>query len=153
NAISRVILLSEASAIMEPWLHRRADFGADVIALFDQGRLLSATDYINAQRLRRIYQREWAKLWEQVDVIFTPTAPLVAPPIGATQIEVDGVTEDVRLASTRLVRCINVLGLPAASVPLPSHGLPVALQIIGKPFAEREVLGISQTLSILHCGE
>ena len=54
NTISRVILLSEASAVLEPYLHRRGDFGADVMALLDQGRLLSATDYINAQRLRRV---------------------------------------------------------------------------------------------------
>ena len=52
NAVSRVILLSEASALMEPYLHRRADFGADVLALLDQGRFIAATDYVNAQRLR-----------------------------------------------------------------------------------------------------
>jgi aspartyl-tRNA(Asn)/glutamyl-tRNA(Gln) amidotransferase subunit A len=48
NVISRVILLAEASALLEPYLHRRGDFGADVIALLDQGRLIAATDYISA---------------------------------------------------------------------------------------------------------
>ncbi|MEP6717256.1 MAG: amidase [Terriglobia bacterium] len=153
NTVSRVILLAEASAIAEPWLHRRADMGADVMALFDQGRLLSATDYINAQRLRRLYQREWAKLWERVDCIFTPTAPITAPLIGETEVEIEGVAEDVRLASTRLVRGINVLGLPAASVPLSSGGLPVGLQIIAKTFAESEVLSISKEVSLLQSGE
>jgi len=57
--------------------------------------------------------------------------------------------EDVRLASTRLVRAINVLGLPAVSVPLPTDGLPVALQIIGKPFDERVVLAIAAGVSEL----
>ena len=140
NTISRVILLAEASALMEPYVHRRADFGEDVIALLDQGRLLAATDYINAQRLRRLYQREWAKLWEKVDCIFTPTAPIVAPRIGETHIEVDGIREDVRLASTRLVRAINVLGMPAASIPLPVNGLPIGLQVIAKPFAEEDLV-------------
>ena len=97
NTISRVILLAEASALMEPYLHRRGDFGADVLALFDQGRLLAATDYINAQRLRRFYQQEWAKVWSTVDRIFTPTAPLVAPKIGETHVEIAGTQEDVRL--------------------------------------------------------
>jgi aspartyl-tRNA(Asn)/glutamyl-tRNA(Gln) amidotransferase subunit A len=136
NTISRVILLAEASALMEPYLHRRGDFGADVLALFDQGRLLAATDYINAQRLRRLYQQEWAKLWSTVDYIFTPTAPLVAPKIGETHVEIAGTQEDVRLASTRLVRAINVLGLPAITVPLPVTGLPIGLQVIGRPFEE-----------------
>ncbi|HVW86846.1 MAG TPA: amidase [Bryobacteraceae bacterium] len=147
NTISRVILLSEASALMEPHLHRRADFGSDVIALLDQGRLIAATDYINAQRLRRVYQRDWAKLWEKADCIFTPTAPILPPRIGDTNIEVDGSPEDVRLASTRLVRAINVIGVPAASVPLPVNGLPVGLQIIGKPFAEAEVIRIAGGLA------
>ncbi|MGH9658157.1 MAG: amidase, partial [Bryobacteraceae bacterium] len=49
NAVARVILLSEASAVMEPYLDRRDQFGADVLALLDQGRLIAATDYVNAQ--------------------------------------------------------------------------------------------------------
>src|SRR6185437_8856813 len=69
NVIGRVILLSEVSALMQPYAHRRADFGPDVLALIDQGRLVPATDYVNAQRLRRVYQQEWAKLWRTVDLI------------------------------------------------------------------------------------
>jgi aspartyl-tRNA(Asn)/glutamyl-tRNA(Gln) amidotransferase subunit A len=147
NVVSRVILLAEASALMEPYLDRRGDFGADVMALFDQGRLLAATDYVNAQRLRRVYQREWAKLWDRVDCIFTPTAPVVAPRIGDTHVAIASVEEDVRLASTRLVRAINVLGLPAISIPLPVQGMPVGLQIIGKPFEEPDVIAIAAALS------
>jgi aspartyl-tRNA(Asn)/glutamyl-tRNA(Gln) amidotransferase subunit A len=147
NVLSRVILLAEASALMEPYLHRRDDFGSDVLALLDQGRFLPATDYINAQRLRRVYQREWSALWDQMDCIFTPTAPITAPRIGETHVDIDGVAEDVRLASTRFMRAINVLGMPAASIPLPVTGLPIGLQVIGKPFAEAEVVAISEALS------
>jgi aspartyl-tRNA(Asn)/glutamyl-tRNA(Gln) amidotransferase subunit A len=147
NVVSRVILLSEASAALEPWLHRRADFGTDVMALLDQGRLISATDYINAQRLRRLYQREWAKVWSGIDCIFTPSAPIVAPKIGQATIEIDGVNEDVRLASTRFVRAINVLGLPAISVPLPSDGLPIGLQVIGRPFDEPRIIALASAIS------
>ena len=150
NILSRVILLAEASALMEPYLDRRRDFGTDVIALLDQGRLLAATDYINAQRLRRLYQRDWAKLWDRVDCIFTPTAPIVAPLISETHVVIDDVTEDVRLASTRLVRAINVLGLPAASLPLPVRGLPIGLQVIGKPFDEAGVVATAQALSLIN---
>jgi aspartyl-tRNA(Asn)/glutamyl-tRNA(Gln) amidotransferase subunit A len=150
NIVSRVILLAEASALMEPYLDRRGDFGPDVIALLDQGRLLAATDYINAQRLRRLYQRDWAKLWGRVDYIFTPTAPIVAPLITDTHVDIDGVTEDVRLASTRLGRAINVLGLPAASLPLPVSGLPIGLQVIGKPFDEAGVIATAQALTLIN---
>ena len=146
NVVSRVILLAEASALLEPFLDRRDDFGADVIALLDQGRFITATDYINAQRLRRFYQREWARLWNEVDCIFTPTAPIPAPRIGETHVTVDGVDEDVRLASTRLVRAINVLGAPAVSAPLPVNGLPLGLQVIGKPFEEAAILSTAHCL-------
>jgi aspartyl-tRNA(Asn)/glutamyl-tRNA(Gln) amidotransferase subunit A len=147
NAISRMILLSEASALLEPYLHRRGDFGADVIALLDQGRLLPATDYINAQRLRRLCQREWAKVYDHADFIFTPTAPIVAPKIGQATVDIEGSPEDVRLASTRFVRAINVLGPPALSVPLATDSpLPIGLQIIGKPFAEAAVLALATKL-------
>src|SRR5207249_10698806 len=74
NAVGRVILFVEASALMEPFLDRRDSFGADVLALLDQGRLIAATDYVNAQRLRRVMQREFRAVWENVDCLITPAA-------------------------------------------------------------------------------
>jgi aspartyl-tRNA(Asn)/glutamyl-tRNA(Gln) amidotransferase subunit A len=148
NVISRVILLSEASALLEPYLHRRADFGADVIALLDQGRFIAATDYVNAQRLRRVYQKEWAKIWSQVDCLFTPTAPIVAPKIGEADVMIGGSPEDVRLATTRFVRAANVIGMPALSLPLPVSGLPVGLQIMARPFGERTVVSIAAAMEM-----
>jgi aspartyl-tRNA(Asn)/glutamyl-tRNA(Gln) amidotransferase subunit A len=145
--VSRVILLSEAAALIEPYIHRRDEFGEDVLALFDQGRLLPATDYVNAQRLRRVLQREWATLWNDVDLLFTPTAPLMAPKIGDLFMMLGSHVEDVRLMTTRYVRAINVLGWPAISIPLPVNGLPIGLQIIGKPFAEPEVIAVAEAMA------
>jgi aspartyl-tRNA(Asn)/glutamyl-tRNA(Gln) amidotransferase subunit A len=137
NIVGRIILMSEASALMERYLGDREKFGADVLALLDQGRLLPATDYVNAQRLRRVMQRDFSKLWEQVDLIFTPTAPIVAPVAGEATVMIDDVEEDTRIASTRFVRAFNVLGLPALSMPCGKSGaLPIGLQIVGKAFAE-----------------
>lgn len=149
NAVGRVILLAEASALMEPYLHRRGEFGADVLALLDQGRLLPATDYVNAQRLRRVFQCRFREVWEQVDCILTPTTPITAPRIGETTVTVCGRTEDVRLASTRLVRAINVLGLPALSTPCgrDGRGLPIGMQIVGPPFREALLLRLGQALA------
>ena len=82
NAVGRIILMSEASALMAPFLDRRDGFGADVLALFDQGRLIPATDYVNAQRLRRMMQRGNSRRVGDVDCLLTPTAPMGAPKIG-----------------------------------------------------------------------
>ncbi len=148
NATARVILLAEASAAYEPWRAKREQFGADVRALLDQGRLLPATAYINAQRARRAQRREFARIWKSVDCLFTPTTPTTAPLIGDTTVEIGGETEDVRMASTRMVRAINLLGVPAVSIPCgtDSGGLPVGLQITAAPFDDARLLRIAAAL-------
>ncbi len=144
NTIGRIILLCEASATMERYLARREDFGTDVLALLDQGRLIPATDYINAQRIRRVLRQEFQSVWKQVDCLFTPTTPTSAPRIGQTTLKLGSDEEDVRIASTRLVRGINVLGLPALSLPcgFDEQGLPLGLQIIGRSFQEALILRV-----------
>jgi len=148
NTISRVILMSEASAVLERYLGDRSKFGADVLALLDQGRLLPATDYVNAQRARRVMQEEFRQLFEVVDCIFTPASPIPAPRIDQKSVMVDGVEEDVRLAATRFVRGINALGLPALSLPCghSGTGLPIGLQIVGRGFAEKFLLQVGAAL-------
>lgn len=148
NAVGQVTLLSEASAIMEPHLEFRDRFGADVLSRLDQGRLIPATDYINAQRVRRRLRREFEKLWKEVDCFLTPTTPNTAPRIGENTVRLGGRDEDSRIAATRLVRGINVLGLPALSIPcgLSGAGLPVGLQIVGPPFEEATILKVGAAL-------
>ena len=148
NAIGRVILLSEAAATFEPFAARREEFGADVRILFDQGALLSATDYINAQRLRRQFISMFHRLFATIDVLITPVTPTAAKRIGEGTIIVGGVEEDFRLATTRLVRGINVLGFPAISIPcgFDEEKMPIGLQLIGRPFAERQLLAAAAAL-------
>jgi aspartyl-tRNA(Asn)/glutamyl-tRNA(Gln) amidotransferase subunit A len=148
NAVARMILLAEASAVAEPYLAERAMFGPDVLALLDQGRLVPATDYVNAQRLRRKMRREFDQLWKQVDCLLAPTTPSAAPRIGDTTLRLGGRDEDVRLATTRLVRGINALGYPALSMPcgLNAGGLPLGLQIVGPVFEEALLLRVGAAL-------
>jgi aspartyl-tRNA(Asn)/glutamyl-tRNA(Gln) amidotransferase subunit A len=148
NAVARVVLLSEASAVAEPYPEDRSLYGADVRALLDQGRLVPATDYINAQRLRRKMRTEFNQVWDEVDCLMTPATPNPAPRVGDTTVRLGGREEDVRLASTRLVRGVNALGLPALSLPcgLSAAGLPVGLQIIGAAFEEAMLLRIGAAL-------
>ena len=142
NTVARIIQLSEAASFLQPYLHRRSDFGTDLLSLLDQGRLISATDYVDAQRLRALYRKRWSELWGQVDAIFTPTTPIQAPLMGRTLVT----DEDVRLASTRLVRPFNALGLPALSIPLSATDMPVGLQIVGEPFGESNLLSIADSI-------
>ncbi|MBM3748774.1 MAG: Asp-tRNA(Asn)/Glu-tRNA(Gln) amidotransferase subunit GatA [Acidobacteria bacterium] len=154
NTVARIILYAEASAGMEPYLERREDFGEDVRSLLEQGRLVAATDYVNAQRLRRMFVGQFRALFREVDALLTPATPITAPRIGQAEVDIGGQSEDARLASTRLVRGINALGLPALSVPCgaDSQGLPIGLQIIGRPFEEALILRIGAALEAAGSG-
>ena len=141
--ISRLVLLAEAAALHRHRLRtRRADIGADVAALLDQGQFVLAADYLNAQRRRRQFVASLNRLFDTVHVIVAPTTPITAPKIGQTTVEIGGRAEDTRLASTRLVRSLNLAGVPALSVPcgFDAQGLPIGLQIFGRAFDERSVL-------------
>jgi aspartyl-tRNA(Asn)/glutamyl-tRNA(Gln) amidotransferase subunit A len=148
NVLGRLILLAEASAVMEPYLSDRTRFGTDVLALLDQGRLIPATDYVQAQRLRRLAQQEFASLWKTVDCLMMPATAMPAPRIGETKVPLGDGEEDVRVAATRLVRPMNVLGLPALSMPCgrSRSGLPIGVQIAGPPFQEKRILRLGAAL-------
>ncbi len=142
NAVGRTILLREASALMKLHLHRRGDFGADVLALLDQGLQVTEAEYLEARRLRGVFQLEWDGVWDTCDFVLTPTVAIEAPLIGQNTVH----GEDVRMASTKFVRPFNVLGLPACSVPVPSSGLPVGLQIIGRKNRDADLLAVAARL-------
>ena len=149
NIVAQVTLLSEAAAVHEPYLRkRRQDYGEDVLALLETGRVLPATHYIQAQRMRKRILGVYLELLKKADCILTPCTPVPAPLIGQGEVEIGGGSEDTRIASTRLVRGFNALGLPALSIPAgwTKAGLPVGLQLIGRPFAEAELLRIGAAI-------
>jgi aspartyl-tRNA(Asn)/glutamyl-tRNA(Gln) amidotransferase subunit A len=148
RAAGATCLLVEAAAALRPYLDRRSDFGADVLALLDQGKTIPGIDYIEARRTRRRIGRDFARLFEQVDCIFTPTTPITAPRIGQTTVKICGVIEEVRTAVTRFTRVMNALGLPAISIPcgFSRSGLPIGLQIIAAAQREDLLLGAAAAM-------
>lgn len=148
NAIGRVILLAEASAVYARHLEERDKIGADVFALLQQGRMVFATDYVNAQRLRREKCGQFRAVWRNADFLALPATPIAAPKLGQATVEIAGETEDVRLASTRLVRGFNVLGLPAISIPCGADeaGLPLGIEIVAPEFHEAGLLRVAAAL-------
>lgn len=148
NAAGLMILLAEAAAVHQAHRARREDFGADVLALLDQGALVPAMDYVNAQRLRKRLLREFHALFRGIDCLFTPATPIAAPRIGQTEIELDGTKHDTRMLTTRFVRGFNVLGFPALAMPCgeTGEGLPIGLQLVARPFEENLLLALGEAL-------
>jgi aspartyl-tRNA(Asn)/glutamyl-tRNA(Gln) amidotransferase subunit A len=142
NVVGRIVQLAEASGLFAGFLDRRGDFGSDVLALVEQGRLIPGTDYVNAQRVRRLLTRDFSKIWMNLDCLMTPATPMTAPKIGETSIAFGSLSEDVRSAATRLARPFNVLGWPALAVPcgFSSEGLPIGLQLVAPPRQEDTLL-------------
>jgi aspartyl-tRNA(Asn)/glutamyl-tRNA(Gln) amidotransferase subunit A len=108
----------------------------------EAGLFISASDYLRAQQARRVLERECGGLLEKVDVLVGPTEPIVAHRIGATRVQVGETGMGSVPALTQYTRPFNINGYPAMSVPcgFSDDGLPIGLQIAGRPFDEETVL-------------
>jgi aspartyl-tRNA(Asn)/glutamyl-tRNA(Gln) amidotransferase subunit A len=148
NTVGQILLLSEAAAVFDKYVHQRDRFGEDVRALLDQGRLVPATDYINAQRLRRQLQTDFRRIWSEVDCLITPATPLPAPRLRQTTVHIAGKDVMMRPLITRFSRPFNVLGQPAIALPcgLTRDGLPIGLQVAARPFQDALVLRVAAAL-------
>jgi aspartyl-tRNA(Asn)/glutamyl-tRNA(Gln) amidotransferase subunit A len=89
--------------------------------------------YRKAQQARALIKRDFDAAFERVDVLLSPTAPTAAFPIGAKSDD----PVSMYLSDVFTLSC-NLAGLPGISVPcgLTDAGLPVGLQLLGKPLDE-----------------
>ncbi|KAB2633914.1 fatty acid amide hydrolase-like [Pyrus ussuriensis x Pyrus communis] len=118
------------------------------VALF---RSFSASDYIAAQCLRRRIMYHHMEIFKKVDVIVTPTTGMTAPIIPPAALK-DGETDMwVTGYLMRFVIAGNLLGLPAISVPVgyDKQGLPIGLQLIGRPWGESSILRLASAIEEL----
>ena len=105
-------------------------YAEDVRRMIEIGILTPATAYIKAEKIRQVYRRELLKQIAPYEVIITSTTKEAGPPDTAT-------TGDPRWQAA-----ITTAGLPAISLPygVTAKGLPLGIQIIGKPFDEKKLL-------------
>ena len=115
------------------------DLRLDVGARFAEGRDITAIDYLKAIRRIHGFAEIANDKLRHIDVLVTPTSPTVPFKIGER-------TDDPlqMYLSDVCTLPVNIAGVPAISVPCGfSDGLPVGLQIIGKPFDEATVLRVA----------
>ncbi|MFL5282842.1 MAG: amidase family protein, partial [Rhodopila sp.] len=96
--------------------------------------------YIRAQKIRQLILRDFTEAFAKVDALLTPTAPSAAFAQG------ENMDDPIKMYLNDVFTVpANLAGVPAASVPagLDANGLPLGLQIIGKPFDEETVFAVS----------
>ena len=142
--------LGAGDAIVDLYEKSRAEgFGAEVQRRVMIGAyVLSAgyydAYYLRAQKVRTLIKRDFEQAFETVDAILTPATPSSAFGIGEMA-DADPVAMYLNDVFTVTV---NLAGLPGAAVPtgVDASGLPLGLQIIGKPWGEAEMLDVAYAL-------
>lgn len=142
-AIQFLTIASEATANHGRLLRTRGrELGVDVRRRLELGEFLGASQYLRAQQARRLLMRQFDAALRQVNLLVTPTLPIVAPPLGAQTVTIRGIQKNIQPVMTRFTSPLNLTGLPAISIPCgtTTEGMPVGLQIIGRAFDEATVL-------------
>lgn len=122
---------------------RPDDYGEDVRTLLETGELLLATHYLQAQRYRALLRGEFMEAFKSVDVFICPSLPFAATRVGETKVVIEnGVEEDMLSAIMQFTGVASLTGLPSLNVPcgFDPDGLPIGMQIIGRPFDEATLL-------------
>ena len=121
--------------------------------LFAERAALAKKDEISLVIVRppAIYgprDREILALFERVDVLITPSSPVVAPLHDVWVVEVGGQKRNYRLEVGRFSRPWNLCGFPAIVLPsgVTAEGLPTSVQLVAPPFAEGRLLAVAQAL-------
>jgi aspartyl-tRNA(Asn)/glutamyl-tRNA(Gln) amidotransferase subunit A len=107
--------------------------------------LVPATAYLKAQRLRAVLMRDLEQVFEKVDLLVTPTAAIPAPKLDAGPGEIGAPTGALRRALRRFTQPFNLTGSPAVTVScgFSRDGLPIGLQLVGRPFDEARLLNLA----------
>ena len=134
HAAHRMVMnVNGASIHQDGFTANPNDYATDVRRMIEIGMLTPATSYIKAEKIRQVYRKELLKLIDPFDVVITTTTKEAGPPDTTT-------TGDPRWQAA-----ITTAGLPAISLPsgITSDGLPLGIQVIGKPFDEKTLLSVA----------
>ena len=135
----RLTLAADAYAIHEERLKSAPErFDEEVRVRLLEGERLKAHRYASAQQRKLGSMDEFGRALEGVDLLLTPTVPITATLIDQKDVDIAGYEESVRSAVTRLTGPTNLNGYPSLAVPcgFTAGGLPVGMQLVGRPFDE-----------------
>ncbi len=131
---------------------RVSHYTPDVRQLVEIGRFVTGPDYLKAEQVRAVLMEDFRRALDRVDVIVGPTTPITAWKVGEWTARIGDRDESVLAASWRFTFPYNLTGLPAISVPcgFDRQGLPIGLQVAGRPFDEATVLRVAHAYECDH---
>jgi aspartyl-tRNA(Asn)/glutamyl-tRNA(Gln) amidotransferase subunit A len=139
-----IIIAAEAFARHRERLRDRwFDYGVHTRRFLVSGAFVGAAEYLAAQRFRAAFRAEMAALFRDIDVLVTPSS---AAPARRLDAEAVPPTEDRNFDAPW-----NLVGLPAAAVPCGFHpsGLPLSVQVVGRPHADYDLLAVVDAFQAL----
>ena len=150
HLLSRTVMwaisASELAESHRDYLRTRAqDYSPTVRGLIRQGAFLPAVEYVHAHRVRQKIIADYEETMRRVDVIAMPVVPFPAWPVGAEEVTLDGVAENLMGSLTRYCPPFNITGQPAIAVPsgFDRDGLPLGFQIAGRWHEEATVFRVA----------
>jgi aspartyl-tRNA(Asn)/glutamyl-tRNA(Gln) amidotransferase subunit A len=142
-AASTAIVGAEALAYHAGWLRTRgAEYDPDVARRLRSNAFIGGAHYVRAQQVRGLVRDEIDAALARRDVLLAPSTPIVAPVVEERRVALGDGSADVRAALIRFTRPFNLSGHPACAVPcgFTDGGLPIGMQLVGRPFDEATVL-------------
>lgn len=147
GVVNGTITWAEALEYHETWMRERPqDYGTDVRRLLEIGMMTTGVAYVRAQRARAKMLAEALSALESHDVLVAPGSAITAPKIGGARILDDAPADyDLVRDILRFTAPFDCTGQPAIAIPtgVGADGLPVSMQIIGRPFDEATVLRVA----------
>ena len=140
------VVATEAMTYHAAWLRtRKGDYDPDVSTRLMAGAFVTGVHYVRGQQARALIRREVDEALARRDVLLAPATPMTAPGIDERQTTLGDGPSDIRSALIRLTRPFNFSGHPACSLPcgFSGEGLPIGMQIVGRPFDEATVLRVA----------
>lgn len=148
-AASLLITSAEGASLhLDEIRTRAADFDPHTRDRWIAATMIPAAWIHAAQRFRRRFRDIMAAVFEDINVLITPTTAFPAPQLGQGRITIDGNDVPVRGALGRFTAPFSFVGLPAMSVPMAVEpgALPLGVQIVARPYDEAAVLRVAAAL-------
>jgi aspartyl-tRNA(Asn)/glutamyl-tRNA(Gln) amidotransferase subunit A len=130
-----ITIQAEAAAVhMDTILHHQGEVDEEVYERLVQSREVKGFEYVKAQVERKSLIASFNQVFSEVDLLVTPTLPILPTDIGQREVVVNGKVEAVRHALLRLTSPTDYTGNPSLSLPcgFSKNGLPIGVQLIAK---------------------